>query len=54
LFLEKFSRKLNELNLTNIFGICTIDKDSSLPGIESTEGRKNITVPLTDSIKPDD
>ncbi|CAG8522681.1 18626_t:CDS:2 [Acaulospora morrowiae] len=53
-FLNVFSRKLNELNLTDIFGICTIEKDNSLPGIENTEGRKNITVPLTDSVKPGD
>ncbi|CAG8518895.1 13672_t:CDS:2 [Acaulospora morrowiae] len=26
----------------------------SLPGIENTEGRKNIIVPLTDSVKPGD
>ncbi|RGB25023.1 hypothetical protein C1646_675907 [Rhizophagus diaphanus] len=50
-FLEEFSGKLNELNLTNIFGICAIGKDSFIPSIESTEGRKNITVPFTDSDK---
>ncbi|CAB4428327.1 unnamed protein product [Rhizophagus irregularis] len=50
-FLEEFSIKLNELNLTNIFGICTTD---DVPGMETTEGRKSITVPLTGSVKPDD
>ncbi|CAI2201241.1 4693_t:CDS:2, partial [Funneliformis geosporum] len=53
-FLEEFSRKLNELDLANVFAICAIDTDSFLPGIEKTEERKNITVPLTDSDKPDD
>ncbi|RGB23285.1 hypothetical protein C1646_774733 [Rhizophagus diaphanus] len=54
LFLEEFSRKLNELDLTNIFGLCAINKDNFLSGIESTEGRKNITVSFMNLIKPDD
>ncbi|CAH1769241.1 6733_t:CDS:2 [Entrophospora sp. SA101] len=41
---------LNELDLTHIFSICTINKEDLLkPGLEHTEGRKNITVPLADS-----
>ncbi|PKC55978.1 hypothetical protein RhiirA1_312630, partial [Rhizophagus irregularis] len=49
-FLEEFSQKLNELDLTRIFGICTINEEDFIkPGIEYTNGRKNITIPLADS-----
>ncbi|CAG8804695.1 11232_t:CDS:1, partial [Dentiscutata erythropus] len=49
-FLKEFSQKLNELNLTNIFGICAINEEDFMkPGIEYTEERKNITVPLADA-----
>src|SRR5207237_915750 len=49
-FLKEFSQRLNELDLTHIFGICAVNKeDLAKPGLEYTEERKNITVPLVDS-----
>ncbi|RIA85833.1 hypothetical protein C1645_741275 [Glomus cerebriforme] len=40
-FLEEFLRKLNELGLTRIFGICTVNEDDFVkPGIEYTEGKR--------------
>jgi hypothetical protein len=53
-FLKELSQKLNELDLTHIFGICTVNEEDSMElGFEYTEERKNITIPLSNLDKLD-